>query len=94
MTHHLWNSLLSVPQPLLGTMPEPFLKSCMTYQLLRQTSKAHITQRGDKISGLLMNEQTNASQNSLHTLGWREQVQLPGCPRGACMIPGRPLVPF
>lgn len=94
MTHHLWNSLLSVSQPLVGTMPEPFLKSCMTYQLLRQTSKAHITQRGDKISGLLMNEQINASQNSLHTLGWREQVQLPGCPRGACMIPGRPLVPF
>lgn len=46
------------------------------------------TQRGDKISGLLVNEQTNASQNSLHTLGWREQVQLPGCPKGACTIPG------
>lgn len=35
VTHGLWNSLVSVPQPLLGTMPEPFLKSCVTYQLLR-----------------------------------------------------------
>lgn len=34
MTHHLWNSLVSIPQPLLGTMPELFLKSCVTYQLL------------------------------------------------------------
>lgn len=35
MTHHLWNSLLSVPQSLLGTMPELFLKSFVAYQLSR-----------------------------------------------------------
>lgn len=34
------------------------------------------TQRGDKTSELLVNKHTNASKNSLHTLGWREQVQL------------------
>lgn len=95
MTHHLWNSLLSVPTA------SACYNARAVSQILRdlpavegKPARHTSTQRGDKSSGLLMNEQTNDSQNSLHTLGWKEQLQLPGSSRGACMIPGKSLVPL
>jgi len=64
MTHHLWNSLLSVPQPLLRTMPEPLLKSCMTYQLPRANQHGiyHPERRQDQQAA---DEWTDAAQSSL-----------------------------